>query len=159
MELVGEHELVSSRVPVRTCRICGGHVELDELVSYFDVLGSSACGQCEARAVVSGSEVDVAPVATRVRKVTTGGFEMPPVEPRPSVDSTIAVKIVPRHLPPFCALARVDFVGDGVVRCTFVEMSTKARVILSFWLGPSGGLQPLAGTIDSDHALVGATTA
>jgi len=62
----------------------------------------------------------------------------------------LTTKIVPRDSHPIRAGARVVRSAEGVgFGCCFVDLSPRSSVVLDRWLGRSGGLPPVSGTIET----------
>jgi hypothetical protein len=67
------------------------------------------------------------------------------------VDTELMAKIVPPESPTVHATARVIHVKQGEgFGCCIVELAPRSGRRLARWLGRSGGLPPVAGTIESN---------
>ena len=68
------------------------------------------------------------------------------------VDTELMAKIVPRESPSVHAMAKVVHVKEGEgFGCYIVELPPRSNRRLLQWLGRSGGLLPVAGTIKSTN--------
>jgi hypothetical protein len=63
--------------------------------------------------------------------------------------SEVLTKIVPPDGPSLHARARVVRCEGGGLGCCFVRLSRESSFHLNKWLGSSGGLGPISGTIDA----------
>jgi len=65
-------------------------------------------------------------------------------------DTVLTTKIVPRDSHPIRAGARVVRSAEGVgFGCCFIDLSPRSSAVLDRWLGRSGGLSPVSGTIET----------
>lgn len=102
------------------------------------------------------AEVEIIPEGERAvpllaasRDVSMGGMFVVTSQPLPA-DATFTAIVRPPDQPPLKVRARVVHQrrGEGF-GCIFVRVSQTAEILLSRWLGRSGGLLPVSGTISN----------
>ncbi len=100
-----------------------------------------------ARVLISSENQNLGRWWATIDNVSMGGmFVHSPVALE--VDEILRVKVVPRDETHFRAKCRVVYVIQGVgFGCAFVEITPPSEFRLARWLGRSGGLPPVSGSI------------